>query len=169
MAERLRVELNQSAAWKTALPGASVLCRRAAKAAFRAAAAQNDPTRGRAEIEVALLLADDDAIRRLNHDFRGQDKPTNVLAFPALEDEAAAPGEPLHLGDVALALETCRAEAKEQGKSLADHLAHLVVHGVLHLMGFEHDRPADARQMEALEVAVLGDLGIADPYRGGRA
>ncbi len=169
MADRLRVELNQSAAWKQALPGAALLCRKAAKAAFRAAAPESDPTHGRAEVELALLLADDEAVRRLNHDFRGQDKATNVLAFPAIEDEAAPIGQPLHLGDVALALETCRAEALAQGKNLADHLAHLVVHGVLHLMGFEHEAAAEARRMEALEVRVLAGLGIADPYRGGRA
>lgn len=169
MAERLRVEINPSSAWKKALPGAVALCRKSAQAAFRMAAPHSDPTHGRAEIEVAILLADDEAIRRLNHDFRGQDKPTNVLAFPNIDDEPAPSGQPLHLGDLALALETCRAEAKAQGKSLADHLAHLVVHGLLHLMGFEHERAPEARRMEALEVQVLAELGIADPYRGGRA
>jgi probable rRNA maturation factor len=102
-------------------------------------------------------LADDALQRRLNRDFRGRDKSANVLSFE---------GAPASLGDVVLALETVASEAESQGKSLADHVAHLVVHGVLHLMGYEHRTSAQARRMERLEIAILAGLGIADPYRG---
>jgi probable rRNA maturation factor len=100
----------------------------------------------------------------LNRDWRGQDKPTNVLAFPAGMDEAAAPGAPLLLGDVVLAYETVAAEAAAQGKDFAAHLRHLIVHGVLHLVGHDHDEAAAAERMEAVERTILAGFGIADPY-----
>ena len=93
------------------------------------------------------------------------DAPTNVLSFPAAASAPPAPGAPLLLGDVVLAFETVAAEAAAQGKPLADHLAHLVVHGVLHLLGFDHEADAEAERMEALETRLLAGLGIADPYR----
>ena len=127
--------------------------RRAARAAL--AAAKPGKTRTAAAGELCLVLADDTLQRRLNHDFRGADKSTNVLSFE---------GAPASLGDVVLALETIAAEADSQGKSLADHVAHLVVHGVLHLMGYDHQTGAEARRMERLEAAILAGLGIADPY-----
>ena len=102
------------------------------------------------------MLADDRLQRALNHQFRGKDRPTNVLSF----DTA-----PAGFGDVVLALETVQAEAEAQGKSLADHVTHLVVHGVLHLMGHDHVGAAEARRMEHLERAILAELGIGDPYR----
>lgn len=109
---------------------------------------------------LTVLLADDAALQRLNREFRGKDKPTNVLSFPA----APVPGEPAALGDIALACETCAREAREEGKTLADHLSHLVVHGVLHLLGHDHETDAEAEAMEAAETAILARLGIADPY-----
>jgi len=104
-------------------------------------------------------------LRELNRDFRGQDKPTNVLSFPS--DEKPKPGAPMVLlGDVVLAYETVAREAHAQGKSLAEHAAHMVVHGVLHLLGFDHERnEVDAQRMEALETQVLAKLGIPNPYR----
>jgi probable rRNA maturation factor len=105
-----------------------------------------------------VLLADDAVVRDLNARFRGQDKPTNVLSFPAAE------GTPPHRGDIALAYETCAAEARAQGKPLAHHLQHLVVHGVLHLLGFDHMDEGEAEAMEARERAVLAGLGVPDPY-----
>ncbi|MGQ0674605.1 MAG: rRNA maturation RNase YbeY [Rhodospirillales bacterium] len=138
------------ASWARAIPGAARLARRAARAAAAAAAA-------RARGEIAVVLADDATLRRLNRDYRGKDKPTNVLSFPLAADGT--------LGDVVLALETLLAEAAAQGKPAADHLAHLVVHGVLHLLGYDHKRPAEARRMETLEIKVLRRLRVADPYR----
>ena len=107
---------------------------------------------------VTVLLADNAAVADLNARFRGREGPTNVLSFPAAE--TARP----HLGDLALALEVCEAEARAKGKSLAHHLQHLVAHGVLHLVGFDHQSDAEAEIMEARERRILAGLGIADPY-----
>ena len=107
---------------------------------------------------LAILLTDDETVRELNARFREQDKPTNVLSFPSrLNPEA-------HLGDVALAFGVCLAEAAAQGKPLANHLQHLVAHGVLHLVGYDHETDAEAAEMEDLERVVLAELGVADPY-----
>ncbi len=136
--------------WRRLLPSAAGLGRRAAAAALASAGPP-----GRAA-ELCLVLADDATARRLNRAYRGVDRPTNVLSFGGYDD-------PL-LGDVVLARETVAAEAKRQGKSPASHFSHLVVHGVLHLLGYDHARARDAARMERLEVDVLAGLGIADPY-----
>jgi len=109
-----------------------------------------------------VLLTDDATVRGLNARFRGQDRPTNVLSFPA----AAMPetGGRAPLGDIVLAYGVCAAEARAQGKPLANHLTHLVVHGALHLLGRDHIVEAEAEAMEAEERAVLARLGVADPY-----
>jgi probable rRNA maturation factor len=143
-------------AWRSAVADVRKLVRRAARAAIAA-------TPVGAELEISVTLTDDAAMRRLNREWRGKDRPTNVLSFPFSDLPPA--GAPRHLGDVILALETSQREAREQRKTLADHLAHLVVHGVLHLMGFDHERAAEARAMEWRETAILATLGIADPYR----
>jgi probable rRNA maturation factor len=113
-------------------------------------------------VEISVLLTDDNGIRGLNRAWRGIDKPTNVLSFPT------PPGVPeavrRQLGDVALAYETLEREAADEGKALVDHLSHLVVHGVLHLVGYDHAADDDAADMEAREVEALARLGIADPY-----
>jgi probable rRNA maturation factor len=126
--------------------------------------------------EVSVLACDDARIRALNAEFRGQDRPTNVLSWPAedLSDEAegaapapperGTPEDPAGLGDIALAFETCAREADEQGKRLPDHAAHLLVHSVLHLLGYDHARAGDALLMEETEIAILADMGIANPY-----
>ena len=112
---------------------------------------------------VGLILTDDAEQRRLNRDYRGKDAPTNVLAFPIGD---AAPGRgPVLLGDVVLAFETVACESAEQNKPLADHLRHLVVHGVLHLLGFDHETDAEAAVMESREKQILAGLGVPDPYR----
>jgi probable rRNA maturation factor len=113
---------------------------------------------------VTLLLTDDASIRELNRLWRGQDKATNVLSFPA--EVRALPGEPRQLGDIALAHETLAREAEDEGKSLRAHFAHLVVHGLLHLIGRDHADGEEADDMERLEAAALARLGIADPYGG---
>lgn len=104
-----------------------------------------------------ILFTDDRALQSLNHRFRGKDQPTNVLSFPAPESEH-------YPGDVALAFETCQTEANMRGIALMDHAAHLAVHGVLHLNGFDHKEDGAAEQMEAVEIAALARIGIANPY-----
>jgi len=112
------------------------------------------------------VLADDGEQRRLNRTWRGRDAPTNVLAFPAAPAGVpAVAGAPLLLGDIVLAGETVAREAAEQGKPFADHLRHLVVHGVLHLLGYDHDADEAAVAMEAIETSILAGLGVSDPYR----
>jgi probable rRNA maturation factor len=113
------------------------------------------------EGDVSLCLADDSALRALNLSWRGIDKPTNVLSFPAAPGR---PGEAPTLGDIALAYETLAREAKDLGVSLADHYRHLLVHGFLHLIGYDHETDAEAERMEALEAKILARLGVADPY-----
>lgn len=107
---------------------------------------------------VTVLLTDDETVRDLNARFRGKDNPTNVLSFPAPQNPER------HLGDVALAYGVCVREAAEQGKPLAHHLQHLVAHGVLHLVGYDHETDAEAEQMEGLERVILAELGVPDPY-----
>jgi probable rRNA maturation factor len=111
--------------------------------------------------EVAVVLTDDEAIRRLNRDWRKIDKPTNVLSFPA----ARTPGlEPVLLGDIVVAYETLKREAAAENKEFLHHLAHLAVHGFLHLMGYDHQTDSDADDMESVEVAILSRLKVPDPY-----
>lgn len=112
------------------------------------------------EGEIAVILADDARVRKLNRDFRGIDKATNVLAFPGTK----APDDRAPLGDIVLAYETLAREAENEGKAAGDHLMHLVVHGTLHLLGYDHLNEADAEKMEARERAILAALGVSDPY-----
>lgn len=127
---------------------------------------------------ITLLACDDARIAALNADFRGKPQPTNVLSWPSQERGAASDGgRPAHpeagtqgpddgsWGDIAIAFDTCAREAEDQGLGFADHVSHLVVHGILHLLGYDHIRDRDATLMEGLETAILGKLGIADPYR----
>lgn len=114
--------------------------------------------------EVALLFTDDAAISEINAEWRGKDKPTNVLSFPAPEDMPLPEGEPRPLGDIALAYGVIAREAREQGKTLRDHTVHLIVHGTLHLLGYDHETDEEAEEMEQLETSILKGLGISDPY-----
>lgn len=120
-------------------------------------------------VEVAVRLTDDAEVQRLNRDFRGKDKPTNVLSFPQVQADLlesldnSDDGEIL-LGDIVLARETCAREAEEKGVSLADHATHLIVHGTLHLVGYDHMDEVGATAMEALEVKALASLGVGNPY-----
>jgi probable rRNA maturation factor len=118
------------------------------------------------DAELAVMLTDDPGIRTLNNNWRGIDKPTNVLSFPALQTEGARkPGDaPRMLGDVAIAYETTRREADAEGKPFEHHLSHLAIHGFLHLIGYDHENDADADEMESLETEILQQLGIPDPY-----
>jgi probable rRNA maturation factor len=139
--------------WRRAVPN---LCAKVRRWAAAALASGGGPGAG----EVTVVLAGDALVHRLNRTYRGKDEPTNVLSFPA---GAHAAPERL-LGDVVIALETTRTEARAAGKPLAEHLAHLVIHGVLHLLGHDHERPGPARRMERLEARLLAGFGIADPY-----
>lgn len=117
------------------------------------------------ELEVSIALTDDASIRTLNHEYRGKDKPTNVLSFAALEgDDPLPPAGPVHIGDIILAFETLEREAADMGKPLADHFTHLLIHGTLHLLGYDHENDADANTMESLEILILSDFGIENPY-----
>lgn len=143
------------------------LARRAADAAASVA-----PELGNPRLSASLLFTSDKEIHALNREWRQRDKPTNVLSFPMLErpDLLAleSDGPPELLGDIALAHETCAVEAAEKGVPLEHHAAHLMVHGFLHLAGYDHEiSPEDAEAMEALEVKALELIGIADPYCGG--
>ena len=143
------------ACWERDLPEAPELCRRAAAAALSGGGSDS-------AVEVSIALADDGQLQRLNRDYRGQDKPTNVLSFPA--DAPNDTGQPRLLGDVVVARETLFAEARQQGKPVSDHLTHLVVHGVLHLLGLDHESDPQAEAMQALETGILARLGVPDPY-----
>ncbi|WP_340589348.1 rRNA maturation RNase YbeY [Erythrobacter alti] len=139
------------------------------------ATAQIVPELANPRLVTSMLFTSDAVVRTLNHDWRDKDKPTNVLSFPMLErldlvhldpDE----GPPEMLGDIALAHETCAREAAEKGISLQHHASHLIVHGLLHLAGYDHETgEADAQAMEALEVKALALMGIANPYTGDSA
>jgi probable rRNA maturation factor len=151
------------AAWPAATDWPD-LAERALEAAERIAPELANP-----RLSASLLFADDAEVQVLNRQWRAKDKPTNVLSFPMLERAellALSPdGPPELLGDIALALETCAREAAEKGVSLADHAAHLVIHGLLHLAGHDHETsPEDAAAMEALEIKALALMAIADPY-----
>lgn len=139
----IEIEIDDEA-WIKAVPRAEEACRLAAEAAVAR--------------DVVILLTDNETMRDLNARFRGKDSPTNVLSFPA------APTAEGHLGDIALAFGVCEAEAREQGKTLSAHLQHLVIHGVLHLIGYDHQADADAERMETRERELLAGLGIPDPY-----
>ena len=128
-----------------------------------------DPT----DWEIAILACDDSRIAALNADFRDKPAPTNVLSWPSEErgpttpgtrPDLPVPGTDPELGDIAIAYDTCQAEAQAAGKSLRDHATHLIVHGILHLLGYDHIRDQDATLMEATEVEILGKLGLSDPY-----
>jgi len=142
--------------WET-IPDVESLARKAAQAAL-AVTYEAD-----GEFEASVMLTDDAHIQELNRTWRGKDKPTNVLSFPAPEQPGSA--GPRHLGDIALAYGTLVRESDEESKEPAHHFAHLIVHGVLHLLGYDHETEAEAEIMEALEVKALATLGIADPYR----
>ena len=153
-------EWDSSTAW-------AALVRTAAEAAIAESAFPQLATWNR-QVELSVRLTDDEEVKALNARWRGKDKPTNVLSFPQLEpqdlDNAEPDGPELMLGDVVLARGACEREAQEKAIALQDHAAHLVVHGTLHLLGYDHHDDGTASEMEALEVLALARLGIADPY-----
>ena len=118
--------------------------------------------------EISIVLADDAFVQRLNKEYRGKDKPTNVLSFPQHEpEELKSRNDFTSLGDIILAYETVKKESLEQSKSMEMHTSHLIVHGFLHLLGYDHIEDSDAEEMEALEIKTLKTLGIKNPYESG--
>ena len=148
--------------WTDAITQVQDVCRKAAVTAVKAASTRTG------NWEVCIVLADDSFVQALNRDYRSMDKPTNVLSFPAFDEadgDFARGGEDrLPLGDVVIAFETVEKEAVRDNKTLEAHLSHMVVHGVLHVLGLDHEDESDAAKMEALEVRALGALGFPDPY-----
>ena len=162
----MNLEVDVEAPWPTT--GAwEILAERAALAA-----AQVAPELAHPRLSTSVLFTSDTDVHALNAEWRGKDKPTNVLSFPMIERadllDLAPEGFPEMLGDIALAHETCLREAGEKGISVEDHAAHLIVHGLLHLAGYDHEiSDQDAEAMEALETKALAVLGLADPYGRG--
>lgn len=148
----IEVEIEDEA-WSALLPEAEALVVAAGEAALREAGIETTGDGG-----VIVLLADDAAVAELNQRFRDKAGPTNVLSFPAAENPED------HIGDIVLARGVCALEAAEQGKPLAHHLQHLVAHGVLHLVGYDHQMETEAEEMEALERRILAGLDVPDPY-----
>lgn len=135
--------------WASAIEDLEALTRETAEACLRATAVP--------AASLCVLFSDDAALKTLNGQFRGFDKPTNVLSFPAFSEDDG-------LGDVAIAFETVRREAEDQKKSMRDHSRHLIAHGVLHLLGYDHEIESEAQEMEDLERQILAQFGLADPY-----
>ena len=166
----LDIAIDADAEWDSSKDWAA-LARSAATAAIAESAfpqlGQGDRT-----VELSVRLTSDDEVHALNSEWRGKDKPTNVLSFPMAEEAeletAVADGPELMLGDIILARGVCAAEAQKKGVPLENHAAHLMVHGTLHLLGYDHMDDNSAADMEAREIRALGRLGIADPYEGDR-
>ena len=117
-------------------------------------------------LELSVVLSGDEAVRAMNRDCRNKDKPTNVLSFATLDGDVFIHQEtPFHLGDIILAFETLKKEAEEQDKRIEDHFTHLLVHGTLHLLGYDHMKINEAEEMESLEIHILKSLGIENPYK----
>lgn len=148
----------QAGAWPTE-PSLEALCAGAVEAAL----AELTLPANEMPVELSILFTDDVHIRTLNRDWRGKDKPTNVLSFPAFAPKKGASLPPM-LGDIVLASETVAREATDEGKAVENHIAHLVIHGFLHLVGYDHETDAEAEEMEALERRALNRLAISDPY-----
>jgi probable rRNA maturation factor len=153
-------EWDSSKAWEP-------LARKAAEAAIAESAFPQLAT-SRRTVELSVRLAEDDEVRALNAQWRGKDRPTNVLSFPMAEADdlqnTNVAGPELLLGDIILARGVCESEASDKGIGLEDHALHLIVHGTLHLLGYDHHKDEEAADMEAREVRALGRLGVANPY-----
>ena len=161
----------QDAAWGEELEDLEDMAQRSIETALRCLREAAPDRAVQGAVEVSLLFADDAAVAELNGAYRGRQGPTNVLSFPNMEqadpnmEQPGAPaGQPRLLGDIVLARQTVLREAGAQGKSPAAHTSHLLVHGLLHLLGYDHESEPEAAEMEALETAILAELGLPDPY-----
>lgn len=152
----------EAAGWNVTVTDPEAFCADIARAALLEL-----PDDVRERVELGIILTDDASIRELNARWRGKDKPTNVLSFPGVgDDEDWPPAGPVLLGDIVVAWETVRDEAEAAGIGADAHLAHMIVHGLLHLAGHDHIEDAEADEMEGAERRILGQLGFADPYAG---
>ena len=156
----------QDAAWREELEDLEDMTQRSIETALRCLDEAAPERAVQGAVEVSLLFADDAAVAELNETYRGRQGPTNVLSFPNMEQAGPPAGQPRLLGDVVLARQTVRREAATQGKSLRAHTTHLLIHGLLHLLGYDHESDGDAAEMEALEIAILAEIGLPDPYEG---
>lgn len=166
----LDIAIDADAEWDSSRDWAS-LARSAATAAI-AESAFPDLGQGTRDVELSIRLTSDEEVHALNAEWRGKNNPTNVLSFPMAEDVelelAAGPGPELMLGDIILARGVCAAEAEQKGVPIDQHAVHLMVHGTLHLLGYDHMDDDSAADMESREVRALARLGISDPYEGER-
>ena len=157
----------RSRRWRQGVADVTRLCVETARRAY-VVAAGDDPNAQSRDAQVSIVLTSDRAVQALNRTFRGHDQATNVLSFPVAQAPAAAPAgcppPPRLLGDVVIAFGTTAAEAAAAGKDLGDHLRHLIVHGILHVLGYDHQTEGDAAAMERLEAAILACFGVSDPY-----
>ena len=164
----LEIDIEADEEWDSSTDW-SLLVRRAAEAAI-AESAFPQLSQSERPVELSVRLTGDEEVRALNSEWRGKDKPTNVLSFPMAEAEdlaeASSPGPELMLGDIILASGVCAAEAEEKSIPVDQHAAHLMVHGTLHLLGYDHMDDESAADMEAREIRALARMGIADPYAG---
>lgn len=158
MKDKLSVDI-QFASDATSIPPEKVI-----RSWISAAIGHVDSVATGSPVEVSVRIVDEDEGERLNRHFRGKNGPTNVLSFPGGDNESLPAEISRPLGDIVICGPVVEAEAAEQGKEIADHWAHLLVHGTLHLLGYDHEEPRDARTMEALERRILADRGVADPY-----
>lgn len=152
--------------WHDLLPSPLAFCKHAIRHVLRTQShLWVRPDWAGVPLEVACVLTDDREVQSLNARFRGKDKPTNVLSFGADPEGPHTPGTPRVLGDVIISLDTLIREAEEQGKTLRDHAAHMLVHGTLHLLGLDHEKDDEAELMEKMEIEMLAALGVSNPYR----
>ncbi len=166
--ENIRIDVSiLSAAWTAREKTIAAFCKRIAIHTLNFVRPQLSPQHfvntAQDGLEISIVLSTDSKVRVLNRDYRGKNKPTNVLSFPAVDEEMMMQGS-LMLGDIVLALQTTQKEARAENKPFKAHVAHLVVHGVLHLLGYDHEIERDALKMERMERLILAALGIADPY-----
>lgn len=155
-------------AWEEACQDCEAVIAKAVHAVFAHAPVAKDMIRHGVQPEISVVLANDDLVHTLNRDYRDRDKPTNILSFAMLDGdhgwEAPKREGPCTLGDLVLAFETVQREAKEENKTFESHFLHLVIHGTLHLLGYDHMQDDEAEAMESIEIQILGEFGIGNPY-----
>lgn len=151
----------REAAWTALDKNLATMCEDILQAVWPSLSTTNN------DFEVSVVLADDAMLQQLNKKYRGKDAPTNVLSFPTDlgDDERVPDGEPAPLGDIVLSFDTLKREAADLGIEMGDHFTHLLVHGMLHLIGYDHETDEDAAEMESLEIDILADMGIINPYQ----